>query len=234
MLKILELSIKDFLSKKYILLNLIPFVVVFIITFIFIDFESNSILNWLNVYIKNISVFNEYPFFYSLIKNLLDSLFFAGKFFMVIILSIILTSIVISCLTSIVTKDISKKYYDFKKDNEISILDIILISFFTFIKFLFILLICLPLLFVPIINIFILNIPFFYAFYKFFLIDVASSALNKQEFNKFYKSGGGFNFIFACFCFYCISLIPILGVVLQLFFVIFLTHITYDRIKYIN
>ena len=96
-------------------------------------------------------------------------------------------------------------------------------------KFLGILLVCLPLLFVPFVNFFIINVPFFYIYYKLLLIDVGSNTLDSDKFELALLEGGGVKFVVFTLLFYLISLVPLVGLFFQLYFVIVLSHLFYQR-----
>lgn len=233
MIKIFNLSIKDFLSKKYILLSILPFIFSLLIMGVIAYFGGYELHDVLLKSGENsgYAFFNsaKYPKIFESINWLIGILISISGVFLVIVFSILIASIVAGFLTPIITKDINKKYYNIDKKNEVSTLRIIKISIIEFFKFLGILLICLPFLMVPIINLFVITIPFFYIYYKFLLIDVASNALDATKFEFSYKNGGGYSFMFASFIFYLVCLIPLAGILFQLFFVIYLTHLTYQK-----
>ncbi|HDX8147265.1 TPA: hypothetical protein RQJ23_001760, partial [Campylobacter fetus] len=92
-----------------------------------------------------------------------------------------------------------------------------------------ILLICTPFLFVPFLNLFIINLPFFYLFYKFMLIDVASNCMDKTMFEITMIKGAGLGFALSAILFYLLCLIPFIGLFFQLFFVMFFTHLLFKK-----
>ena len=99
-----------------------------------------------------------------------------------------------------------------------------------FIKFIGILLLCTLALFLPFINIFVYYLAFYYLFHKLLMLDITSSVLDKENFKIFNAQASTFEFKFSTLCFYLVSSIPLLGIFLQVFFVIFLTHLAYQRI----
>ena len=96
-------------------------------------------------------------------------------------------------------------------------------------KFILIFLICIPLLFIPVVNLFILNLPFFYLFYRLILIDIASNTSDSLIFEIDLQKGGGIKFFSASVLFYIITLIPFVGLFLQIYFVIFLSHVLLEK-----
>ncbi|OIU08216.1 hypothetical protein AW224_04680, partial [Campylobacter jejuni] len=96
--------------------------------------------------------------------------------------------------------------------------------------FIGILLLCTLALFLPFINIFVYYLAFYYLFHKLLMIDVTSTILDKESFKNFHSDFSPLEFKFSTLCFYLLSSVPLLGLFLQVFFVIFLTHLGYQRI----
>ncbi|EAC1917758.1 hypothetical protein FV904_07030, partial [Campylobacter coli] len=99
-----------------------------------------------------------------------------------------------------------------------------------FLKFIGIFLLCTLALFLPFINLFVYYLAFYYLFHKLLMLDITSSVLDKENFKIFNAQASTFEFKFSTLCFYLLSSIPLLGIFLQVFFVIFLTHLAYQRI----
>ncbi|ECZ1569472.1 hypothetical protein F7V09_09995, partial [Campylobacter coli] len=91
-------------------------------------------------------------------------------------------------------------------------------------------LLCTLALFLPFINLFVYYLAFYYLFHKLLMLDITSSVLDKENFKIFNTQASTFEFKFSTLCFYLLSSIPLLGIFLQVFFVIFLTHLAYQRI----
>ncbi|MFK0456220.1 hypothetical protein ACISNZ_07985, partial [Campylobacter jejuni] len=89
---------------------------------------------------------------------------------------------------------------------------------------------CTLALFLPFINIFVYYLAFYYLFHKLLMIDVTSTILDKESFKNFHSDFSPLEFKFSTLCFYLLSSVPLLGLFLQVFFVIFLTHLSYQRI----
>ena len=137
--------------------------------------------------------------------------------------------IVAGFLTPVVAKEINKRHYNYVLKSEASTARVLKVMMVEIVKFLGILLVCLPLLFVPFVNFFIINVPFFYIYYKLLLIDVGSNTLDSDKFELALLEGGGVKFIAFTLLFYLISLVPLVGLFFQLYFVIVLSHLFYQR-----
>jgi len=117
------------------------------------------------------------------------------------------------------------------------------------------------LLLFPVASLLAFHIPLFYIFYRFFLLDVASNALDRDTFEiyikrnikkalKFDENSTKFNtetikfsrdealykfskrdFFIYSFLFYCAQMIPFLGLFVQVFFIIVLTHSVFQVYK---
>ncbi|AII15132.1 hypothetical membrane protein (EI24 domain) [Campylobacter iguaniorum] len=238
MINLLRLSINDFFTKKFILLSLLPFFISILLFSTLMIFGGNELFEIL----KAGAISGDYSFIdesehgflvailsFQAVKFLIVGMFYILSGFFAVMLSIIFAAIIAGFLTPTVTKFVNQKYYKFTLKDDISTLKIIKISLVIFAKFLLILLICLPFLFVPVINLFVINIPFFYLFYKFMLIDIASNTLNSFEFDIMLRSDAGWDFKFACLVFYILALIPLVGIFFQLFFVMFLSHLLFKK-----
>lgn len=232
MIEIFRLSIADFWSKKFIYLAILPlFFSVFVLSLVLFyggSFVVLAVFDTINGY------FGEYELVRDLMQNeffswLINAFVYAFGAYLVVILSVFFALFVAGFLTPIVVNEINKRHYKIALKNDVSLIFITKIMVVEILKFLGILLVCLPLLFVPIFHFFVGIIPFFYIYYKFLLVDVASNILGKTKFELCLIEGGGVGFVLSSFAFYLVSLLPIVGLFFQLFFVIFLTHLVFRR-----
>ena len=234
--KVFDISLKDFLTKKFILLSLLPLLGAVLVLGVLAFFGGKESFETLQSAIANgdFTLLQSYPIIskilnYSVTKWIIGAFFYIAGTFLVLIFSVIIAVVIAGFLTPVVTKEINLRHYNLERQNEVSFLKVIKLMAVSLLKFIAIFLICLVFYFVPILNLFVINVPFFYLFYKFLLIDVASNSLNKERFDKIYRQGGGYKFMLSCFLFYLLCLIPLVGLFLQLFFVIFLSHILYQN-----
>lgn len=152
-------------------------------------------------------------------------------YFQVLLLFLLrfLALFITSFLTPFIAKEINQKYYHYDNTNEVSTLKTIFEIFKIFIKFIGILLLCTLALFLPFINIFVYYLAFYYLFHKLLMIDVTSTILDKESFKNFHSDFSPLEFKFSTLCFYLLSSVPLLGLFASIF-VIFLTHLSYQRI----
>ena len=240
MINLLRLGFKDFFTAKFIVLSILPLCLsIFSLAWLtiwggseifdllsdsaknenFAFLEPNSVLSFIAIKILS----------FSATKWIVSILFYILSTFLTIIVSIVIALVVAGFLTPVVTKEINKRHYNYVLKSEVSTARVLKVMMIEIMKFLGILLVCLPLLFVPFVNFFIINVPFFYIYYKLLLIDIGSNALDSDKFELALLEGGGIKFVAFTFLFYLISLVPLVGLFFQLYFVIVLSHLFYQR-----
>lgn len=229
-MKILRLAIKDFFTLQFLKFALIPLIFSLILMLFLGVLGFSALLDYFNS-LFSVGEDSFWAWFYALhfvqILITLISVLFSG--FVIIFASVFLALFITSFLTPLIVKQINNKYYHHEVQN-ISNMYIIFEIFKIFIKFIGILLLCTLALFLPFINIFVYYLAFYYLFHKLLMIDVTSTILDKESFKNFHSDFSPLEFKFSTLCFYLLSSVPLLGLFLQVFFVIFLTHLGYQRI----
>ncbi|EGI5162262.1 hypothetical protein CO830_06875 [Campylobacter coli] len=230
-MRILRLAIKDFFTLQFLKFALIPLVFSFILMVFLAVFGFSALLNYFNS-LFSVGEDSFWAWFYTLhfVQILITIISFLFSGFIVVFASVFLALFITSFLTPFIAKEINQKYYHYNNTNEVSTLKIIFEIFKIFIKFIGILLLCTLALFLPFINIFVYYLAFYYLFHKLLMIDVTSTILDKESFKNFYSDFSPLEFKFSTLCFYLLSSVPFLGLFLQVFFMIFLTHLGYQRI----
>ncbi|HEF5413717.1 TPA: EI24 domain-containing protein [Campylobacter coli] len=229
-MRILRLAIKDFFTLQFLKFALIPLTFSFILMIFLAIFGFSFLLDYFNS-LFSVGEDSFWAWFYALhfvqILITLISVLFSG--FVIIFASVFLALFITSFLTPLIVKQINNKYYHHEVQN-ISNMYIIFEIFKIFIKFIGIFLLCTLALFLPFINIFVYYLAFYYLFHKLLMIDITSTILDKESFKSFHSDFSPLEFKFSTLCFYLLSSVPLLGLFLQVFFVIFLTHLGYQRI----
>ncbi|EAH4484048.1 hypothetical protein CA543_08050 [Campylobacter coli] len=227
---ILKLAIKDFLSLKFLKFALIPLIFSLILMLFLGVLGFSALLDYFNS-LFSVGEDSFWAWFYALhfvqILITLISVLFSG--FVIIFASVFLALFITSFLTPLIVKQINNKYYHHEVQN-ISNMYIIFEIFKIFLKFIGIFLLCTLALFLPFINLFVYYLAFYYLFHKLLMLDITSSVLDKESFKNFHSDFSPLEFKFSTLCFYLLSSVPLLGLFLQVFFVIFLTHLSYQRI----
>lgn len=230
-MRILRLAIKDFFTLQFLKFALIPLVFSFILMVFLAVFGFSALLNYFNS-LFSVGEDSFWAWFYTLhfVQILITIISFLFSGFIVVFASVFLALFITSFLTPFIAKEINQKYYHYNNTNEVSTLKTIFEIFKIFIKFIGILLLCTLALFLPFINIFVYYLAFYYLFHKLLMIDVTSTILDKESFKNFHSDFSPLEFKFSTLCFYLLSSVPLLGLFLQVFFVIFFTHLAYQKI----
>ncbi|HDZ4975938.1 TPA: EI24 domain-containing protein [Campylobacter jejuni] len=230
-MNIVKLAVKDFFTLKFLKFALIPLIFSLLFMLFLGALGFSALLDYFNS-LFSVGEDSFWAWFYALhfVQILITIISFLFSGFIVIFASVFLALFITSFLTPFIAKEINQKYYHYDNINEVSTLKTIFEIFKIFIKFIGIFLLCTLALFLPFINIFVYYLAFYYLFHKLLMIDVTSTILDKESFKNFHSDFSPLEFKFSTLCFYLLSSVPLLGLFLQVFFVIFLTHLGYLRI----
>lgn len=229
---ILAKSLKDFLSKKFLFMSLAPLIVpILVLGGIFI-YGSGELVTLLHqgASTGDFSYLDEsaYPTLtyllgFSVVQWLIVTLFVVFGTLSTILVSLIIAVITVGLLTPTIVKTIRKKsYLHVEKGKEDNLFVSLLNVFKIFMKFILLFLCTLPFLLLPFVNVMIFQLPFFYLFYKLMMYDMISVGMSKNTLEVIEKHK--FYLIFVLILFFLVSLVPLLGLLLQVFFVVYLSH----------
>jgi len=222
--KIIQLSLKDFFSAKFLTLSIAPVMIVFTIVFgvyfvtdidfatlLAVDSTTHPWLNWI--------------LSFDFIQGFINFFLYLFIWGLLIVVSVVLSIIVVGFFTPKIVKEVQKRHYPHIKltNQNFTISNSLFMYIKVFFIFFTLLLITLPLAFIPGINLAVLYIPFYYLFHNFLILDVGSSIVSKEEFLKIVKSNKTL-FRSTTLTLYLISLIPFSGILLQVFYVIVISH----------
>lgn len=235
-MNILARSIKDFLTLRFLLLSTLPFLASFFIFGAIFLYGGSEFINLLNSagdgnfanIDPQIHPIINYILTLALVKWVIVTFFYLFGTILILLISIIIGVIIVGFFTPYIVKIIHQQYYQNYIRDEISFTKVIIMYIKVFFIFIFLSFVAIPLLLVPGVNLLIFNIPFYYLFHNLLVIDVGSNIENLQRFKLLtqkYKK----EFISATFISYMLSLIPIIGLFLQPLFVIFLTHLFFEK-----
>lgn len=234
---ILRLSIKDLFTPKFIALSILPLVFSALIIAAIAMFGGRELYEALNAAVSGESgALAEYPMAAKILslgiaKWLIGAIFYAVGAYLVVMLSVFCALAVAGFLTPMVAREINRRHYGVEESQlanislarQTSLMGKILLKFFL------IALICVPVLAVPALNFLALHPAFFYLYYSLLFIDVAPNALSRHKFELYLLDYGGYKFKAAALCFYLLCLVPIFGLFLQVFFVIYFSHFFFLR-----
>ena len=231
---IMKKSLSDFKSPVFWGLSLLPFIVIAVVfAYAYFHFggdllsQAQAALDAGRVPFLNPK---EHPWLtyvltFSFFKWIFTIFFYLFGIIVVVLSSVVIAGIVIGFFTPMIVKIIQKKHYkDFKFTND-DFTFAATIPYFIKIILVFVALgfAALFFMFIPALNFVAINIPFYYLFHNFMILDVGSNIVSKEEFKKITKK---YKTLFrgTTATLYGISLVPVIGVFMQVFYVIVLAH----------
>ena len=249
-LEILQKSLKDFFTPYMLKMALIPLLITMLVlyllffmgaSFTFSSLEELALAsqNENGIIVDERAAFYEvwliyilvFLFKYSVTSWLAATLFVTIGTIFVFHLSLFLTLIVIGFLTPLIVKYLHKNYYF---DIELKPFGTLTLALFNFFKALLVMILLyivfIPFYFIPLINIVALYLPLYYFFHKMLNFDVASTILSKDEYKEIYKKDS-FSFKLRTFALYLLSTIPFIALFVAVFFVIYLSHSYFIKLK---
>ena len=234
---ILRLSIKDLVTPKFIALSILPLVFSALIIAAIAMFGGRELYEALNAAVSGeAGALAEYPMVAKILslgiaKWLIGAIFYAVGAYLVVMLSVFCALAVAGFLTPTIAREINRRHYrvDEAQLANVSLTRQTALMGQILLKFFLIALICVPILAVPALNFLALHPAFFYLYYSLLFIDVAPNALSRHKFELYLLDYGGYKFKAAALCFYLLCLVPIFGLFLQVFFIIYFSHFFFLR-----
>ncbi|WP_457593836.1 EI24 domain-containing protein [Hydrogenimonas sp.] len=239
---LLSKSLADFFTTKFLALSTAPFFITLLISILFLYYLSGEFFDMLNVAAQvsqnpdAAAAQNELAQFakeYPIISAILGSFIFkaiAGTLFYVIgggfavLVSVILAVVIIGFFTPYIVAEVQKRHYpDIERKATVPITDYLFFLLKQFGLFLLFFFVSLPFYFMPVINIIAMNAPFYFLFHTLLSRDVAGEILSKEEQKIVFKKAK-WRIATTTFILYLLSLIPAVGILGQVFFVIVLAH----------
>jgi hypothetical protein len=228
---------KDFFSGKFLFLSLAPFIAPVLILGTFFVYGSSEFLTLLQEgsasgdysYIDE----NTYPTLayllgFTVFHWLIMTLFVLLGTFGVVLFSLVIAVITVGLLTPYIVSLVRKKsYIHVKRADGDGFLFSLWSIFKIFMKFILLLLCVLPFLLLPFVNFFIFQLPFFYLFYRLMMYDLVSSGLCPDA--EFIIKENRLYLFIVMGIFFFLSLIPLFGLLLQVFFVVYLSHFILNK-----
>ncbi|WP_291950678.1 EI24 domain-containing protein [Campylobacter sp.] len=231
-MSIFYLSLRDFLNKSFLKFAFLPLLFSIIFLALCVFYTYNTFFYYLDDFVNNSWL--SWFFSFSIVQFSLAFLSIVGGFFIVIFASVFISMIIISFLTPYIVKKINIKYYHYPTNNEINFLEVLLKIFKILFVGIILFILATFLLIIPFVSIVIYYGVFYYIFHKFLILDVGSCILDKTNFKIFFKNSSPLYFKLTTFIFFLLSSVPLLGLFLQVFYVIFLTHLFYQKILFLQ
>ena len=249
---ILQLSLKDFFTKKMLKFSLLPlvftlvFMYILFFTFAGIGLES---LGTMDVQSTQTTIQDGVPhtdsfsaqlegtaiiqflMSYAITSWIASFLVYAVGGFLVLYLSIFVAVIVVGFLTPYILKEIQIRHYmDVEMlghSNVLSGIFLILKSAFVMLLLFFLLI---PFYFIPFVNIIAFNLPLYYFFHKMMIFDISSNICTKEE-HKQIKYFNKNMLRTKTLVLYMVSLIPFAIFFGAIFYVIYLGHTYFVEVR---
>ncbi len=256
-IQLLNLTIKDFFSKEILKVAISPFVVTLVILYGIFIYGANLGFdtvgeNSIQIHQEKTEVIDGIPhttttneeyqgssivqflFSNSITSGVIEFIVYTLGTLFTIILSVFVAVAVIGFFTPYVLNKIREKHYpDLPKNSYGNLFSGIWVLVGSFLTMLFLLVLFIPLYFVPLVNVVAFNLPFYYFFHKILDFDVSSSILTKDDYARI-KITDRNKIRFRTLLLYVASLFPFVGIVFPIFFVIYLGHGYFAKLKEIH
>ncbi len=161
---------------------------------------------------------------YSLTSWLVSFFLFTVGGMLMFVVAIFTAILVIGFLTPAIMRELQRRHYpELALDGHGNVFTTLFHSLKYLAIALLLLIVLAPFYFVPLLNIVAINLPFYYLFHKFYLLDVGATALVKEEYRQmmFFK---GNTIRFTTLMLYLIAMIPFAALITPVFNVIVLSH----------
>ncbi len=225
-------AVKDFFTGKFLFMSLAPFVVPVILIGGFVAYGSSEIITLLQngASSGDFSYIDEsayptlaYILSFTIVHWIIMALFVLFGTLGTVLLSLIIAVITVGFMTPFIVKSVRKKSYPLvDKGKETAVFTSIWMLFKIFLKFILLFLCTLPFLLLPFVNFMILQLPFFYLFYQLMMHDLSTVGVS-QDATKIIQENR-VSLLVVMLVFFFLSLIPMFGLLLQVFFVVYLSH----------
>jgi hypothetical protein len=161
---------------------------------------------------------------YSITSGLVSFFIFTVGGMLMFVVAIFTAILVIGFLTPAILREIQRRHYpDLALEGHGNVFATLFHSLKYIVITLLLLIALAPLYFVPLLNIVAINLPFYYLFHKFYLLDVGTTALLKEEYRQMMYFNGN-QVRITTLLLYLIAMIPFAALVTPVFNVIVLGH----------
>lgn len=235
-------ALQDFLSIRFMAMTTVPFIATLVLGLVVLGFLSGEFFDLLNAAAQanqdpgaagaqeDLARFAQtYPLISALLGSFVFKLIAGTLFYLIgggiaILFSVVLAVIIVGFLTPAIVREIHRRHYAaVERKSHGSVLGYLGFMLKQFLLFLLFWFVSLPFYFVPLINLVAINAPFYFLFHRLLTRDVAGEIFDAAEAKRFFKVAK-WRLMSTTLILFLISLIPLAGLLLQVFFVIVLTH----------
>lgn len=243
-----EISIKDYFSTKMLAYAFAPFIATLIMFILFLspvyntlmDSENSSTIQIetsqttyqdgsSNTESTHVIYDGDSPLLDFLLNNSVISwLILTFSFFLLamamFVIAMITAIFIIGFLTPAIMREVQKRHYpEIPLEEHGSVLTGILESMKYVMVMFLLLILMIPLYFIPFLNIVAVNLPFYYLFHKFYMLDVGTTAMTKEQFKQMmYFNANKVRMTTGLL--YLLSMVPLAALFTPVFNVIVLAH----------
>ncbi|BAF70352.1 EI24 domain-containing protein [Nitratiruptor sp. SB155-2] len=235
---------EDFMTKKFLAITFVPFFLTLLLFTAIFYGGGQEILHMLEQLAQSPNAINdpslalfakEHPILAWLASNSVTHFIIAtlltvlGVLF-AILLSTATATIIMGFFTPYIIKEIHKRHYSHLDIGKgLGIIEYMVLMAKIIVKSIGLFLLSFILYFIPLLNAIALNIPFYYLFHSFLSLDVGGEIMSKEELENIVKKYR-FKIMGTTGVLYLITLIPMAGMILQVYFVSVMAHLFF-RLK---
>ena len=238
MINDLRRAFADLLTPRFLLLSLLPLVVILplVVTALVsisggaIDLvqgggdEANWLANWVATWPLVGGVAD-----YGWVRGLLGLVSAVAGWLLVLLGSLFLAVAVVGLLTPSIVREVRRRHYSDQAPSDGGGMGAFVVFLLrTLLTFIGLGLLVLPLLLIPGLNLLAINLPFYYWFHRLLSWDVLEAACT-QEARSRVASGARAGLMTRTLLLYPLSIVPLAGLLLQVFFVLVLAHYLFAR-----
>lgn len=237
--KIFFRSLGDFLSPQFLRLSMIPFGVSVLLFMSLFWYYSDDFLMWMRGLVGPESDLAAVPIISfiigsAVVQGVFGFLFQFLLFIPFVYISLFFGIIILGFLTPFVVKGLQAKHYPGMEirgyGNPMS--DVLFILF-TAVKMIILFIVLIPTYFIPPFNLISFFLPFYYFFHRMLTRDVSANITDKAEYHRI-MNGNWLEILTLTAILYVVSLIPVIGVLAQLFYAIVLAHWFFEKARLIR
>ncbi len=235
---------EDFMTKKFLTITFVPFIVTFILFAAFFWGAGGEIIDILSQLAQNPNAINdpdiaqfiqEHPWLASIASSWIFKVIFGTLVailgtLLAILLSTAVATMVMGFFTSYIVREIHKRHYShISISGGIGPVEYLWLLAKTLLKTIGIFFLALVLYFIPLLNAIALNIPFYYLFHSLMSLDVGGEIMSAKELEELLKKYR-LKVMGTTGVLYLITLLPLAGTLLQVYFVSVMAHLFF-RLK---
>lgn len=241
---ILTASVRDFFTPTFLGMAFVPFLITLILLFVLLFMFTAEIISALQAtgdgvvagddtlsMLKHhfVTTVSEYPIIsliagHAIFQWLMGILFYIIGGSLALLLAMVIAVIVTGFFTPWIVRTVQRRHYSgIELKGQGNIFTYLLFATKILLVFFLLFLFSLPFYFIPVVNLLAINLPFYYLFHNLIVKDVAGEVNDGREMKRILKATRP-QLMASTLLLYFVTLVPIAGIFLQVYFVIFIAH----------